>query len=105
MNMMVIGIPYCAVVKNPPVHAGDTGDAGSIRGSGRSPGGGNGNPLQSSCLENPHGQRSLAGFSPPGCKELDVTEHACRHVQEIANTRADSEGIRWFFLTLLNEGC
>ena len=41
------------VVKNPPVKAGDIRDAGSIPGSGRSPGGGHGNPLQYSCLENP----------------------------------------------------
>ena len=41
------------VVKNPPVYAGDIRDAGSIPGSGRSPGEGNGNPLQYSCLENP----------------------------------------------------
>ena len=32
------------------------------------------NPLQYSCLENPHGQRSLVGYSPWGCKELDMTE-------------------------------
>ena len=41
---------------------------------GRSSGGGNGNPLQYSCLENPHGQRSLEGCSPWGYKELDRTE-------------------------------
>ena len=41
------------VVKNLPANAGDTGDAGSILGSGRSPGGGHGNPLQCSCLEIP----------------------------------------------------
>ena len=41
------------VVKNPPANAGDTGDAGSIPGLGRSLGEGNGNPLQYSCLENP----------------------------------------------------
>ena len=35
---------------------------------------GHGNPLQYSCLENPHGQRSLAGYSPWGCKESDTTE-------------------------------
>jgi len=39
-----------------------------------SPGGGCGNPLQCSCLENPHGQRSLVGYAPWGCKELDMTE-------------------------------
>ena len=59
-------------VKNPPDSAGDITDAGSIPGSGRSPGGGHDNPLQYSCLENPHGQRNLAG--PRGHKELDTTE-------------------------------
>ena len=41
------------VVKNPPANAGDVRDLGSIPESGRSPGEGNGNPLQYSCLENP----------------------------------------------------
>ena len=41
---------------------------------GRSPGGGHGNPLQYFCLENSHGQRSLAGYSPWGHKELDMTK-------------------------------
>ena len=40
-------------IKNPPANAGDVRDAGSIPGSGRSPGGGHGNPLQYSCLVNP----------------------------------------------------
>ena len=44
------GFPGGSVVKNPPVNAGDVG---SITGLGRSPGEGNGNPLQYSCLENP----------------------------------------------------
>ena len=42
----------------------NAGDLDSIPGLGRSPGGGHGNPLQYSCLKNPHGQRSLAGYSP-----------------------------------------
>ena len=46
--------------------ARSAGDPGSIPGSERCPGEGNGNPLQYSCLENPHGQRSLAGYSPWG---------------------------------------
>ena len=50
------------------------GDLDSIPGSGRCPGGGNGNPLQHSCLENPHGQRNLVGYSPQGLKESDTTE-------------------------------
>ena len=41
------------MVKNPPVNAGNLGEACSTPGSGRSPGGGNGNPLQYLCLENP----------------------------------------------------
>ena len=49
------------------------GDLGLIPVLGRSPGlGGHGNPLQYSCLENPHGQRSLAGYSPWGHKESDT---------------------------------
>ena len=52
------------------------GDPGSIPGLGRSPGGGHGNPLQYSCLENPHGQRSLVGCSPWGHKELDTAKHS-----------------------------
>ena len=43
------------------------GDLGSIPGLRRSPGGDHGNPLQYSCLESPHGQRSLVAFSPWGC--------------------------------------
>jgi len=62
------------IVKNPPANAGDIRDVGSIPGSGRSPGGGNDNPLQYSCLENPHGQRSLAGYSSWDHKESDTTE-------------------------------
>ena len=41
------------MVKNPPANAADVRDTASITGSGRSPGGGHGNPLQYSCLENP----------------------------------------------------
>ena len=51
----------------------NVGDLGWIPGLGRSSGGGHGNPLQY-CLENPHGQRSLASYSPWGCRELDMTE-------------------------------
>ena len=50
-----------ALVKNLPAIAGDIRDVDSIPGLGRSPGEGHGNPLQYSCLENPHG---LVGYSP-----------------------------------------
>ena len=65
--------PGNSVAKNLPANAGDTGDLGLIPGSGRSPGGGNGNPLQNSCLEKSHGQRSVACYSPRGHKEPDTT--------------------------------
>ena len=52
------GFPGGSVVKNLPGNVGDAGHAGSIPQSGRSPGGGSGNPLQHSCLENPMGRRT-----------------------------------------------
>ena len=51
-------------------NAGDTGDMSSIPGSGKSAGGGHGNPLHCSCLE----RRSLAGYRSQGYKELDTAE-------------------------------
>ena len=50
------GFPGSSVVKNPPAQAGDIRDVGSTPGSGRVSGEGNGNPLQSSSLENPMGR-------------------------------------------------
>ena len=52
----------------------NVGNLGSIPGLGKCPGGGHGNPPQYTCLENPHGQRSLVGYSPWGRTELDMTE-------------------------------
>ena len=52
----------------------NVGELDSIHGLGRSPVGGHGSPLQYSCLENPHGQRSLASCSPWDHKELDMIE-------------------------------
>ena len=63
------------MVKNLPANVGDLRDVGSISRLGRPPGEGHGNPLQYSCLENLHRQRSLAtGYSPLGCKESDMTK-------------------------------
>ena len=59
--------------------AWNVGDLGSISGSERSPGGGHGTPLQYSCLENPHGQRSLVGYSSRGRKESDMIEVTNTH--------------------------
>ena len=52
----------------------NVGDLGSLCGSGGSPGRRAWQPTPYSCLENPHGQRSLVGYSPWGHKELDMTE-------------------------------
>ena len=62
------------MVKNLPANTEDTRDSGWIPGSGRSPEGGHGNPLQDSCLENPHGWRIPAVYSPWGGKVSDMTE-------------------------------
>ena len=61
------------MVKNPPATAGDVGDLGSVPGSGRSPGGGNGTPLVFLPGKS-HGQRSLVGYSPWDRKKSNVTE-------------------------------
>ena len=58
------------VVKNPPTNERDVTDMSSAPEFGRSPGGGHGNPLQYSCLDNPYGQRSLAGYSPWGWQRV-----------------------------------
>ena len=68
---MLLGFPGGSDDKE---SACNVGDLGSIPRLGRFPGGGHGNPLQYSCLENPHGQRNLAGDSPWGLKESDTTE-------------------------------
>ena len=68
------------VVKNLPANAGDLRDMSSIPRLGRSPRGEHGNLLQVCLPEEFHGQKSLAGYSPWGRRELDMTgatEHAC----------------------------
>ena len=69
------GFPGGTVVKNLPANAGDPRDTGSIPGSGRSPGEGNSNRFQYSCLENPINSGAWGGYSPWGHKESDTTEH------------------------------
>ena len=58
----------------------NVGDLNLIPGSGRPPGKGRGNSLQYSCLENRHGQKSLAGCSPWGHKESVMTEQVSTHM-------------------------
>ena len=80
----------------------NVGDLGSITGLGSSPGGRHGKPLQYSCLENPHGQRSLAGYSPWGRKESDTTEqlsiaqHSHPLLQGIFLTQGSNPGLLYY---------
>ena len=70
---IVLGFPGSSSGKEPTCNAEDPD---SIPGSGKSPGGGHGNPLLYSCLENPHGQRSLGGYSTWCHKESEMTTHS-----------------------------
>ena len=77
-----MGLPQWLSSKESACDAKDVGDTGSLPRLGRSPGGGHGNPLQGES----RGQRSLAGYSPQGHKELDTTkaaEHTRTWVQSI----------------------
>ena len=65
ISLVVQGFPCGSAGKESTCNEGDLG---SIPGLGRALGGGHDNPLQHSCLENPHGQRSLAGYNPWGHK-------------------------------------
>ena len=70
---MELGFPGDVVVKNLPASTGDAGEAVLIPGSGRSPGVGNGNLFQYSCLGNSM-DRSLVGYNSWGRKQLDMME-------------------------------
>ena len=98
--MEELGFPGGPVVKNLPANTGGTRDSGSILRSGKSPGVGNGNPLQHSCLENSMDRVSLAGYSPWGCKEMDTTEQqrACTHT----HTHTHTHTLPWHFRLLCN---
>ena len=69
--ILVLGVSQVALmVKNPPAIAGDLRDSGSIPGSGRSPGGGNGSSLQYSCLENPMDTEEPGGLQSMGSQRV-----------------------------------
>ena len=64
------------------------------------PRGGHGNVLQYSCLKNPHRQRSLADFSPWGCKESDMTEKLCVHVCMHTHTHTHTHTFFFIFFPI-----
>ena len=72
-NNASVMLPGGSEVKSLPVSAGDTADVGLIPGLGRFPGGGNGNPLQCSCLGYLMDRRGWWSYSPWGHKEVDMT--------------------------------
>ena len=88
-----LGFPGGSVVKNPLASAGATGDTGSVPGSGRSPGEGNGNLLPVFLSRKSHGLSSLVGYTPQGHKESDITKRLNR------NNRVKSERFNILMLT------
>ena len=72
-NGISMGFSGSSVIKNMPSNVGDAGDTSLILGSGRSPGRGNDDLFQYSCLKKSHGQRSLAGYSPWDLKESQLS--------------------------------
>ena len=87
--VLLTGLPRSTVVNDPPANAGDPGDAGSVPESGRSPGGGTGDPLQCSCLENPMVRGAWGSTVYVVAKSR--TDRACAHTLVIKTVkRADS---------------
>ena len=83
-----------SVVKNLPINAGAIEDLGSNPGSGRSPGVGNGSPLQYSCLENPMDRGAWqTTYSPWGRKESDMTEQAHTRSHTQTHTYSPTSGL------------
>ena len=78
------GFPGGTVVKNPPPNTGDTRDMGSIHGLRRFPWRRKWQPTPVFLPGKLHGQRSLMGYSPRGCKESDTAE--CTHIHSGTNT-------------------
>ena len=77
-----MGFPGGAVVKNLPTSARNTGDTGSIPGSERFPGEGNGNPLQCSCLENPMNRGAWRATVQGVAESLTrLSRHECMHAR------------------------
>ena len=77
------GFPGGSVVKNPPINAGDAREGGSIPRLESSPGVGNGNLLQYSCLGKSMDRGTWWATSPWGCKEPDMTEHSTAQVIQL----------------------
>ena len=113
-----MGLPWWLSSKESSCNAGDKQVTGSIPGSGRSPGGGNGNPLQRSCLENPMDRgawlATVLGVEKRQTRLSDWTHNAARVLHNSQVTRCESDtltlsskwlltalGPRWFQMAFL----
>ena len=85
------------MVKTLPINAGDTEDTGSIPGSGRSPGVGNGTRLQYSCLKNPM-DRGTWWAAVHGLQESDTTEHKPKQGIAARNLVSNSDSVFYIIL-------
>ena len=96
-----LGFPGGSVVKNLPTNAGDPGDASLIYGSGRSPGGGIGNPLQYSHLENPMDMGAWQARVLGPASQSGTTEHARTQTMKLSSFGALT---RWKGRTTKKDG-
>ena len=71
------------MVKDPPTNAGDVRDTGSIPGLGRPPGGGHGNPIQYSCLEDTMGKAMVFPLIMDGCKIRTLKKAECQRIMPL----------------------
>ena len=83
-----LGLPCWLRGKESACNAGGVGDVGSVSGLGSSPGGGHGNPMPVFLSGESHGQKSLADYSPWGCKESDTTDALSTHAHAHTCPRA-----------------
>ena len=79
-----LDFPGVSVAKNLPANAANAGDVGSIPGSGRSPGGGHGNPLQYSCLENPMNRGACQATVHGVTKNWTILEQFSTHAGRVS---------------------
>ena len=89
--MKLYGFPRGTGGKKSTYNAGDLRDTGSMPGSGRSPGGGNGNPLQHSCLKNPMDRGVWKSIVHGAGNESDMTEQLITHMPVLSRNKSERE--------------
>ena len=99
MTINEVGLPQCLVDKESTCNGGDTGDMGSILGSGISPQRSKQQPIPIFLPEKFHEQRSLESYSPKGHKESDTTEQLSMHINGIEPLKVVNHYIVHLLLT------